>query len=75
MNPNNGNLAPVSSGSVMIPNFSAYAGTLNNVASLKMRSNVADFLADNELKMDILKKQHICHSQVCDILKITRFKK
>lgn len=56
--------APVTSGSILVPNFAAYAGSVNSVANMKVRGSTPGFMADNELKMEILKKQHICHSQI-----------
>ena len=49
---------------VMVPNYSMYAGTPTYVANMKVRSNVPSFLAENELKLEILKRQHISHAQV-----------
>ena len=49
---------------VMVPNYSVYTGSPSYVANMKVRSNVPSFLAENELKLDILKRQHISHAQV-----------
>ena len=49
---------------VMVPSYSMYAGTPTHVANMKVRSNVPSFLAENELKLEILKRQHISQAQV-----------
>ena len=49
---------------VMVPSFSMYAGTPTHVANMKVRNNVPSFLAENELKLEILKRQHISQAQV-----------
>lgn len=60
---NNG-LHVASQPQVLLPNYSAYTGTPSNVANLKVKSNVPAFLQENELKFEVLKKQHICQAQV-----------
>ena len=52
---------------VMVPSYSMYAGTPTHVANMKVRSNVPSFLAENELKLEILKRQHISQAQVCNV--------
>jgi len=49
---------------VMVPSFSMYAGTPTHVANMKVRNNVPSFLAENELKLEILKRQHISQAQI-----------
>jgi hypothetical protein len=51
-------------GSVLLPDYSVYSGTPSHVANMRVRANVPGFIAENELKVDILKRQHICLSQV-----------
>ena len=66
MGPNNG-MGPQQMGpqqQVMVPSYSMYAGTPTHVANMKVRSNVPSFLAENELKLEILKRQHISQAQV-----------
>ena len=60
---NNGMAVPQHS-QVILPNYSMYAGTPTHVANMKLRSNVPSFIAENELKMEVLKRQHICQAQV-----------
>ena len=47
-----------------MPDYSVYAGTPSHVAAQRVRANAPGFVAENELKMDILKRQHICLAQV-----------
>ena len=49
---------------VILPNYSMFTGTPTHVANMKLRSNVPSFIAENELKMEVLKRQHICQAQV-----------
>jgi len=66
MGPNNG-MGPGQMGpqqQVMVPSYSMYAGTPTHVANMKVRSNVPSFLAENELKLEILKRQHISQAQI-----------
>lgn len=51
-------------GSVLLPEYQSYAGTPSYIAGMKLRSNVPGFLAENDLKMEILKRQMICQAQV-----------
>jgi len=60
---NNGMAVPQHS-QVILPNYSMYAGTPTHVANMKLRSNVPSFIAENELKMEVLKRQHICQAQI-----------
>ena len=53
---------------VMVPNYSMFTGTPSYVASMKVRSTVPSFLAENELKLEILKRQHICQAQVRHVI-------
>lgn len=54
----------VPQGQVMIPNYSVFSGTPSHIVNMKARSSVPSFLAENELKSDILKRQQISHAQV-----------
>ena len=64
MNPmNTMNVGP-QPGQIMVPSYSMYAGTPSYVVNMKLRSNVPSFLAENELKLEILKRQHIIGAQV-----------
>ena len=49
---------------VMSPNFTLFTGTPTYVANMRVRSNAPANLAENETKLDILKRQQICLSQV-----------
>ena len=49
---------------MLLPDYSVYAGTPSHVAAQRVRANAPGFVAENELKMDILKRQHICLAQV-----------
>ena len=57
---NGGNVAST----VMSPNFTLFTGTPTYVANMRVRSNAPSNLADNETKLEILKRQQICLSQV-----------
>ena len=50
--------------SVLSPNFTMFTGTPAYVASMRVRSNAPANVAENELKLEILKRQQICLSQV-----------
>lgn len=50
--------------STLLPDYSAYAGTPSYVANMRVRANVPGFLADSEIRIDILKRQQICWAQV-----------
>ena len=52
------------SSTVMSPNFTLFTGTPTYVANMRVRSNAPANLADNETKLEILKRQQICLSQV-----------
>ena len=56
------------SGSVLLPDYSVYAGTPSHVAAQRVRANAPGFVAESELKMDILKRQHICLAQVRSVM-------
>lgn len=58
------NVAGQPPASVLVPSYSMYSGTPTYVANLKVRSNAPSFMAENELKLDILKRQHISQAQV-----------
>ena len=60
---NNG-MAGVPQGQVMIPSYSVFSGTPSNIVNMKTRSSIPTYLQENELRMDILKRQQICHAQV-----------
>ena len=60
----NNSMAVPTHNPVILPNYSMYTGTPNHVANMKLRSNVPSFIAENELKMEVLKRQHICQAQV-----------
>ena len=49
---------------MLLPDYSVYAGTPSHVAAQRVRANAPGFVAESEIKMDILKKQHICLAQV-----------
>ncbi len=49
---------------VLLPSFSMYTGTPSAVVNMKVRSSIPSFLAENELKLEILKRQHICQAQL-----------
>ena len=51
-------------GSVIVPNFSIFIGSPSHVASSKARKNTPAFVAQSDVKMEVLKKQYICMSQV-----------
>lgn len=59
-----GSHAGVGGGSVLLPDYSVYAGTPSHVAAQRVRANAPGFVAESEIKMDILKKQHICLAQI-----------
>ena len=61
---NNGMAGVPHQGQVMIPSYSVYSGTPSHIVNMKTRSSIPNFLAENELRMDILKRQQICHAQV-----------
>merc|ERR1719367_546098 len=60
----NNSMAVPTHNPVILPNYSMYTGTPNHVANMKLRSNVPSFIAENELKMEVLKRQHICQAQI-----------
>ena len=49
---------------MLLPDYSVYAGTPSHVANQRVRANAPSFIADNELKKDILMRQTFCLSQV-----------
>lgn len=59
---NNGAAAAASQ--VLLPNYSVYTGTPSYVANLKLRTHVPNFMAENELKMELLRRQHISLAQI-----------
>ena len=54
-------------GSVVVPSFSVFTGSPSHVAASKARKNTPSFVAQSETKMEILKRQYICMSQVCEM--------
>ncbi len=54
----------VASHGFIMPNYSAYTGTPSYIANTKLRSHVPNFLAESELKLELLKRQHISLAQV-----------
>ena len=48
---------------VLSPNFTLFTGTPAYVANMRVRSNAPSNLAENEVKLEILKRQQICLSQ------------
>ena len=62
MIPSNGMAVP--QGQVMIPNYSVFSGTPSHIVNMKSRTSIPNYLAENELKADILKRQQISHAQV-----------
>lgn len=54
-------------GSVVVPSFSVFTGSPSHVASSKARKNTPSFVAQSEMKMEILKRQYICLSQVNEL--------
>ena len=62
MIPSNGMAVP--QGQVMIPNYSVFSGTPSHIVNMKARTSIPNYLAENELKADILKRQQISHAQV-----------
>lgn len=51
-------------GSVMIPNYSVFPGSPSQLAASKTRANTPASLAKSVIKMELLKKQYICMSQM-----------
>jgi len=49
---------------VVSPNFSVFTGTPSYIANMNVRSNAPLNLVENETKIEILKRQQICLSQV-----------
>ena len=49
---------------VLSPNFTLFTGTPSYVASMRVRSNAPANVAENETKIEILKRQQMCLSQV-----------
>ena len=56
------------SSTVLSPNFTLFTGTPTYVANMRVRSNAPSNLAENETKIEILKRQQICLSQVFSYL-------
>jgi len=52
----------ISGGSVLLPNWSAYSGTPGQIVSMKVRNTAPGALQDNDIKMEILGRQMICHT-------------
>ena len=48
---------------VLSPNFTLFTGTPTYVANMRVRSNAPSNLAENEVKLEILKRQQICLAQ------------
>lgn len=52
----------LSGGSVLLPQWSAYSGTPAQIVAMKVRSSAPNFVQDNDVKMELLTKQMICHT-------------
>lgn len=52
----------VPGGSVLLPQWSAYSGTPANIVSMKVRNSAPNFVQENDLKMELLTRQMICHA-------------
>ncbi len=61
---NNGSVTQGPGTQYIMPNYSAYTGTLSYIANTKLRSHVPNFLAESDLKLELLKRQHISLAQV-----------
>ena len=46
-----------------MPDFGLYGG-VTGAALAKLKANTPGFMAENELRMEMLKRQMICHTQV-----------
>merc|ERR1719189_155173 len=52
----------ISGGSVLLPQWSAYSGTPAHIVSIKVRNSAPNFVQENDLKMELLTRQMICHA-------------
>ena len=50
--------------SILVPDFQSFSGTPSYVCNLKVKSNTPSFMGGSELKMNLLKKQLMCQTQV-----------
>jgi len=48
--------------SLLVPNWSAYAGTPSQVVAMKVRNAAPTAIQESESKMDLLTRQMICHT-------------
>jgi hypothetical protein len=51
-------------GSVVVPPFTLFSGSPSHVAEGKVRRQTPAFMAQSETKLELLKRQYICLSQV-----------
>jgi len=52
----------ISGGSILLPNWSAYSGTPSQIVAMKVRSTAPSAIQENEVKMELLTRQMICHT-------------
>jgi len=52
----------ITGGSILLPNWSAYSGTPSQVVNIKVRTSAPAAVRDNEIKMEILTRQQLCHA-------------
>eukprot|EP00092_Neocalanus_flemingeri_P018699 GFUD01020252.1.p1 GENE.GFUD01020252.1~~GFUD01020252.1.p1 ORF type:complete len:676 (-),score=192.43 GFUD01020252.1:658-2685(-) len=52
----------ISGGSILLPNWSAYSGTPSQIVAMKVRSTAPAAIQENEVKMELLTRQMICHT-------------
>jgi len=52
----------VSGGSILLPNWSAYSGTPSHIVAMKVRQAASGTIQDNDIKMEMLNRQMICHA-------------
>jgi len=52
----------VPGGSVLLPQWSAYSGTPANIVAMKVRNSAPSFVQENDIKMELLTRQMICHA-------------
>jgi len=52
----------ISGGSILLPNWSAYSGTPSQIVAMKVRSSAPTAIQENEIKMELLNRQMICHT-------------
>jgi len=52
----------VAGGSVLLPQWSAYSGTPAHIVAMKVRNSAPNFVQENDIKMELLTRQMICHT-------------